>query len=144
MPVAEPASAAAPVAPEGSGPMGRLSTHVLDTSRGKPAEAVPLKLYRLGPGEARTLVATARTNADGRTDAPLLQGDAFAPGTYELVFDVAAYFGARESAGAKDSDGAEKPAFLDLVPLRFTLAEDTGYHVPLLVTPWGYSTYRGS
>lgn len=114
--------------------MGRLSTHVLDTARGRPASGVPVTLARLGPGEARTVLVETLTNADGRTDRPLLGPDDFAPGTYELVFDVAAYFG---------DTGVAMP-FLDRIPLRFTLGEDSAYHVPLLVSPWSYSTYRGS
>ena len=110
--------------------MGRLSTHVLDTAAGRPAAAVPVSLVRIGPDGARTLVCDTLTNADGRTDRPLLDQDTFETGTYELVFDVAAYFG--------------ESRFLGLVPLRVTLAEDSAYHVPLLVSPWSYSTYRGS
>lgn len=115
--------------------MGRLSTHVLDTARGRPAAGVPVTLHRLGPDGARTPVLAVRTNADGRTDAPLLAGTAFVPGTYELTFAVGAYF----------EDLAPGAPFLDTVPLRVTLAEADGhYHVPLLVSPWSYSTYRGS
>ncbi len=120
--------------------MGRLSTHVLDTMRGKPAAGVTVRLYRLGPAEQRALLATVATNADGRTDAPLLEGDAFSPGTYELVFGVAAYFDAKNGTDPAETG---KP-FLDEVPLRFTMIGDAAYHVPLLVTPWSYSTYRGS
>jgi 5-hydroxyisourate hydrolase len=106
---------------------GRLTTHVLDTAAGRPAAGVPVTLSREG-----TTVAHAVTNADGRTDAPLLEGEAFLPGVYELRFDVRAYF-------------ASTPGFLDEVPVRFTV-RDAGqrYHVPLLVSPWSYSTYRGS
>ena len=106
---------------------GRLTTHVLDTAHGRPAAGIPVELARLD-GEARELLASVTTNADGRTDAPLLE--ALEPGTYELVFSVGAYF----------SEG-----FLDRVPVRFTIADaDAHYHVPLLVSPWSYSTYRGS
>jgi 5-hydroxyisourate hydrolase len=113
---------------------GRLTTHVLDTARGRPAEGVPIELVREPDGSAET-VASTRTNADGRTDAPLLMDDAFAPGAYELRFDVGEYF-----RGA----GLETP-FLERVPVRFQIADaDAHYHVPLLVSPWSYSTYRGS
>ncbi len=123
--------------------MGRLSTHVLDTSRGRPAEGVSIRLYRLGAKEDRVLLKTAITNKDGRTDTPLLQGDAFDCGTYELLFDVGAYFGANDGADSEAGTAARDP-FLRLIPLRFTMGEDAVYHVPLLVTPWSYSTYRGS
>ena len=117
--------------------MGRLSTHVLDTANGRPARGVAIELLAV-EGEGRRSVVRTATNADGRTDAPLMTGDAFRTGTYELVFDVGAYF---RSLGAATAD----PPFLDLVPIRFTLAEPDGhYHVPLLVSPWSYSTYRGS
>ncbi|WP_237476497.1 hydroxyisourate hydrolase [Lichenibacterium dinghuense] len=115
--------------------MGRLSTHVLDTARGRPAAGVPVTLDRIAADGARSRVAVAVTNADGRTDAPLLAGDAFAAGTYELVFAVGSYF----------ADLAPGAPFLDVVPLRFTVSDPDGhYHVPLLVSPWSYSTYRGS
>ncbi len=117
--------------------MGRLSTHVLDTAHGGPAQGVAIELYAVR-GESRHLVARAETNADGRTDAPLLAGDAYRPGAYELVFHVGAYFRGRGAAGAD-------PPFLDQIPVRFAMAEADGhYHVPLLVSPWSYSTYRGS
>lgn len=116
--------------------MGRLSTHVLDTSIGRPAAGVSVRLMRVQDG-GEVEVARAVTNADGRTDQPLLSGDAYRPGTYVLHFDVRAYFSAR-------SPVAESP-FLDVVPIRFSMAEADGhYHVPLVVTPWSYSTYRGS
>jgi 5-hydroxyisourate hydrolase len=118
--------------------MARLSTHVLDTMNGRPAAGVKIALYRLD-GEARRLVKEAVTNADGRTDAPLLAGDDYQPGQYELVFRIGDYF--REQGGA----ALPQPAFLDVVPLRFGIAEADGhYHVPLLASPWSYSTYRGS
>lgn len=118
--------------------MGRLSTHVLDTANGCPAPGMKVELYRIDLGGARTLIKSGATNADGRTDAPLLVDAAFAVGTYELVFDVAAYFKTR---GTKTAE----PPFLSQVPLRFTIADPNGhYHVPLLVSPWSYSTYRGS
>jgi len=117
--------------------MGRLSTHVLDTMNGKPAAGVTVELYAL-EGEARRLVKKVVTNADGRTDAPLLIGEEFRPGQYELVFQAGDYF---RRLGA----ALPQPAFLDAVPIRFGLAEPDGhYHVPLLVSPWSFSTYRGS
>lgn len=117
---------------------GRLTTHVLDTAGGRPAAGVPIELWRIDSGGARRLVASAVTNADGRTDAPLLAGADLLVGGYELVFAVGAYFAAQ--AGPTPS-----PPFLDQVPVRFGIA-DAGahYHVPLLVSPWAYSTYRGS
>src|SRR5438128_1132017 len=114
--------------------MGRLTTHVLDTASGKPAAGVRVTLHR--DGEAAPLIEGA-TNADGRMDKPLLEGAAFKNGQYELTFRVGDYFRAN---GVTLSD----PAFLDVIPLRFSIAEDAHYHVPLLVSPYGYSTYRGS
>jgi hydroxyisourate hydrolase len=114
---------------------GRLTTHVLDTARGRPAEGMAIELFR--QGERERLVAT-RTNADGRTDAPLLADGELRAGSYELVFDVGSYF-----AGA--GLASEDEPFLGLVPVRFGIADPgAGYHVPLLVSPWSYSTYRGS
>lgn len=116
---------------------GRLTTHVLDTAHGRPGMGIGVALYRLD-GDNRTLVTETRTNTDGRCDAPLLAGDAFRPGTYELVFATGAYF---RTAGVVLTD----PPFLDQVPIRFGIAHaDQHYHVPLLVSPWSYSTYRGS
>jgi 5-hydroxyisourate hydrolase len=112
--------------------MARLTTHVLDTAAGQPASGVRVVLRHDG-----VVLADARTNADGRTDKPLLEGPAFKPGTYELTFHVGDYFRARGTALAD-------PPFLDVVPLRFSIADDANYHVPLLVSPFGYSTYRGS
>ncbi|GJD50198.1 5-hydroxyisourate hydrolase [Methylobacterium crusticola] len=113
----------------------RLTTHVLDTAHGRPATGVTVRLARLSGG-AREELAQAVTNADGRCDAPLLAGEAMRPGTYELVFAVGAYF-----AGA----AAERPGYLDEVPVRFTIEPGLGhYHVPLLIAPYAYSTYRGS
>jgi 5-hydroxyisourate hydrolase len=119
---------------------GKLSTHVLDTASGKPAHGMRLTLYRATPGSgALELVKQAVTNADGRTDELLLGPDAMAKGTYELHFEVAAYF-----AGKQATPPGELP-FLDVVPIRFSISDiEAGYHVPLLVTPWSYSTYRGS
>jgi 5-hydroxyisourate hydrolase len=116
--------------------MGRLSTHVLDTMHGTPAAGVRIELYALG--EEKRLVASATTNADGRTDAPLLSGNALATGAYELLFHVGDYFRAKGAA-------LPSPAFLDAVPVRFGVADSSAhYHVPLLVSPFAYSTYRGS
>lgn len=110
---------------------GKLSTHVLDIAAGKPAAGVKIELHRLGSG-APEFLAAAVTNHDGRTDAPLLAGDAMQPGIYELTFHIGAYFGAAD-------------AFLDVVPLRFRIGDPAAhYHVPLLCSPWAYSTYRGS
>ncbi len=117
---------------------GRLTTHVLDTASGKPAQAISVSLYALEGSGARRLIKTVSTNADGRCDAPLLAGAELARGAYELVFEVAAYF---RAAGVALSD----PPFLDVVPIRFGIADDSAhYHVPLLISPYGYSTYRGS
>jgi 5-hydroxyisourate hydrolase len=117
--------------------MGRLSTHVLDTANGKPARGIAIELFAIEGGQRRSILRTS-TNADGRTDAPLMIGEAFRTGTYELVFSVGAYF---KSLGTATAD----PPFLDIVPIRFAIAEPDGhYHVPLLVSPWSYSTYRGS
>ncbi len=116
--------------------MGRLTTHVLDTAQGCPAAGVDVALYRVQP--ERTLLAEARTNADGRLDAPILDADSFTPGSYELVFQAGEYF----RGCAID---LPDPAFVDEVVLRFGIADaDAHYHVPLLVSPWSYSTYRGS
>jgi 2-oxo-4-hydroxy-4-carboxy-5-ureidoimidazoline decarboxylase len=113
---------------------GWLSTHVLDTMRGQPAAGIPLELYEIGASE-RALLVSATTNADGRTDRPLLSGGPLRIGTYELLFFLGEHF-----AGAMAD-----PPFLDTVPIRFSIAEaESHYHVPLLVTPWSYSTYRGS
>jgi 5-hydroxyisourate hydrolase len=123
--------------------MGRLSTHVLDVSSGRPAGGVMVELRRLAPGGAVEPLVRTTTNEDGRTDAPLLAGGDFRPGSYELVFHIGDYFRAQETAG-KTAELAD-PAFLDQVPIRFGIADPDGhYHVPLLVSPWSYSTYRGS
>ena len=117
--------------------MGRLSTHVLDTSIGKPAVGMKVELSVLENGRWR-LLKTAHTNSDGRTDEPLLAGAGMRTGEFKLVFHVADYFRAQ---GLSLPD----PPFLDRVPLRFGIAEGDGnYHVPLACTPWSYSTYRGS
>ena len=113
---------------------GYLTTHVLDTARGCPAAGLRIDLWRI-EGEARRHLATRVTNADGRTDLPILPAEAFAPGTYELVFRAGVYLRAA---------GLMPTPFLDDVPIRFEMAEDAHYHVPLLLSPYGYSTYRGS
>lgn len=114
-----------------------LTTHVLDISRGRPAKDVRIDLYRLQDGRPE-LICTERTNMDGRLPGPLLSGTAFKPGTYELLFHVGEYF---RAAGVELAE----PPFLDQVPIRFGVAsDDLHYHVPLLIAPWGYNTYRGS
>ncbi|MBC7698969.1 hydroxyisourate hydrolase [Aquabacterium sp.] len=125
-----------PNPPIASAPSGRLTTHVLDTVHGHPAAGMSVALYVM-QGEW-ALIKQARTNADGRLDAPLLAGHDLVPGRYRLVFDVEAYF---RHMGVD----LPKPAFLGQVPLDFGIADGTvHYHVPLLVSPWAYSTYRGS
>ncbi len=117
--------------------MGYLTTHVLDTANGCPAAGMAVKLYRLD-GERATLLKAITLNADGRSDGRLLDGADFAKGRYRLVFGVAAYFRARGAALAD-------PPFLDEVPLDFGIGSpDDHYHVPLLASPWSFSTYRGS
>jgi 2-oxo-4-hydroxy-4-carboxy-5-ureidoimidazoline decarboxylase len=117
---------------------GRLSTHVLDTHSGRPAAGVRVELLELSANGEQRVMARAATNRDGRTDAPLIAGQPLPIGGYELRFHVGEYF-ARLAARLDD------PPFLDVVPVRFAVAEPEGdYHVPLLVTPWSYSTYRGS
>ena len=115
---------------------GYLTTHVLDTARGVPAKGLRIDLYRID-GDARTHLKTLQTNDDGRTDEQILPADQFATGTYELVFHAGAYLAA---SGAEDAE----PRFLDVIPIRFGMAEASHYHVPLLLSPFGYSTYRGS
>jgi 5-hydroxyisourate hydrolase len=115
----------------------KLSTHVLDTAHGCPAQGMKIELWSLD-GDDRTLVTTAKTNADGRTDQPLLSADEIRPGQYEIIFFVGDYFVAKGTP-------LPKTRFLDKVPVRFGIADvGTGYHVPLLCSPWAYSTYRGS
>ena len=117
--------------------MGQLTTHVLDTANGCPAAGMRVRLYALAGG-APTLLKELTLNHDGRADAPLLEGDTMRAGSYRLEFDVAAYFRARGAALAD-------PPFLDTVPLDFGLADTAAhYHVPLLASPWSYSSYRGS
>jgi hydroxyisourate hydrolase len=118
--------------------MAGLSTHVLDIVRGGPAEGVEIELYSLGEDGSRLSLARARTNADGRTDAPLISAAAARIGTFELVFHIGDYF---RRSGARTAE----PAFLDAIPIRFSVADPQAhYHVPLLASPWSYSTYRGS
>lgn len=122
--------------------MAGLTTHVLDTAHGHPAAGLRIELARLEASGERRLIKAVRTNADGRTDEPLLGADEARPGTYEISFEVGEYFAALAAKGrAEISD----PPFLDRVPVRFGLADPSAhYHVPLLVSPWSYSTYRGS
>ena len=115
---------------------GFLTTHVLDTARGRPAAGVRIVLWKL-TGAGREEVAESVTNADGRTDAPILPRERFETGTWELVFHAGDYLRATGQAGAE-------PLFLDEVPIRFGMAEAAHYHVPLLLSPFGYATYRGS
>jgi len=116
---------------------GYLTTHVLDTARGCPAEGIEIALYKVSAG-AREKVAQTVTNSDGRTDSPILPAERFATGSYELVFYCGDYLRATGQAG-------EDPLFLDEVPIRFGMSEaESHYHVPLLLSPYGYSTYRGS
>ena len=112
--------------------MGKLTTHVLDTGLGTPAAGLRIELYRDGDR-----LRDVRTNADGRVDGPLLEGADFQIGSYELVFHAGDYL---------DGTGQDLPApkFLDVIPLRFGISEDSHYHVPLLLSAFGYSTYRGS
>jgi 5-hydroxyisourate hydrolase len=117
---------------------GRLTTHILDTAAGKPAAGVVISLHAIGSDGAATLVSHHVTNADGRCDAPILSGSSMKAGVYELVFDIADYFRANGATLAE-------PPFLDRIPIRFGLADASAhYHVPLLVSPYGFSTYRGS
>lgn len=115
---------------------GYLTTHVLDTARGCPAKGIKIELFRV-QGDARQHLISLVTNEDGRTDQQMLPADAFEPGTYEIVFHAGAYLDAIGVA-------PEAPRFLDIIPIRFGISEATHYHVPLLLSPFGYSTYRGS
>ena len=114
--------------------MKRLTTHVLDTASGKPGSNIKVELISL-KGEARTLIKTLITNDDGRTDEPFLESHSFDQGVWELLFHVGDYFA--------ESDKSS-PTFLHEIPIRFGIGTDAHYHVPLLVSPWSYSTYRGS
>ena len=116
---------------------GYLTTHVLDTARGCPAEGLSITLYRV-EGGTRTELAQMQTNTDGRTDSPILPQGEFATGTYELEFDAGGYLRATGQT-------VEEPLFLDIVPIRFGISDpEAHYHVPLLLSSYGYSTYRGS
>lgn len=115
---------------------GYLTTHVLDTARGCPAAGIKIVLYRV-TGNSHRKIAEAQTNADGRTDTPILPKESFTPGTYELIFFAGDYL--RETGQV-----SEDPLFLDQIPIRFGMAENDHYHVPLLLSPYGMSTYRGS
>ncbi|MGX0903963.1 5-hydroxyisourate hydrolase [Roseovarius sp. MBR-79] len=115
---------------------GYLTTHVLDTARGCPAEGLRIELYRI-EDERRTHLRTLMTNADGRTDGQILPAEEFATGVYELVFHAGAYL---DACGTPP----ETPRFLDVIPIRFGMSEASHYHVPLLLSPFGYATYRGS
>ncbi len=113
--------------------MGKLTTHVLDTALGKPAKGLVIDVYQAG-----TLLRSITTNADGRVDAPLLEGDALKVGQYELRFHAGDYL-------RKTTVGLVEPLFLDIIPISFGISSaDQNYHVPLLLSPFGYSTYRGS
>ncbi|MBC9245830.1 hydroxyisourate hydrolase [Paracoccus sp. 11-3] len=115
---------------------GYLTTHVLDTARGRPAEGMDIVLFRLN-GDQRTELARMRTNSDGRTDKQILPEAAFDTGTYELEFHAGAWM---DATGVE----AESPRFLDVIPIRFGMSQQDHYHVPLLISPFGFSTYRGS
>jgi 5-hydroxyisourate hydrolase len=112
--------------------LGRLTTHVLNTADGVPAASMVVELFRGGERLCET-----KTNADGRCDAPLLEGDAFTPGVYTLSFHAAAYF---HNRGARQTE----PAFLDVIDITVGLTGEGNVHIPLLVSPWSYATYRGS
>ncbi|QTF92079.1 hydroxyisourate hydrolase [Halomonas sp. BM-2019] len=117
--------------------MGRLTTHVLDTAQGRPGEGIRIEVYRLEDND-RTRLKEVVTNDDGRCDAPILEGSDFRVGEYELVFHAGDYL-------RQQGIAAEEPRFLDVIPLRFGVADAAAhYHVPLLLSPYGYSTYRGS
>jgi 5-hydroxyisourate hydrolase-like protein (transthyretin family) len=139
---------------------GKLSTHVLDTAKGRPAAGLKIQLWRIEAKERR-LLKEAVTNKDGRTETPLLSGDELKPGLYELVFQIGPYFqglsrhseaeadlSRRSPSAARDAEGTEttsQETFLGDVPVRFRiLNSEENYHVPLLVSPWSYTTYRGS
>lgn len=116
---------------------GYLTTHVLDAARGVPAEGMHIVLYRLD-GTQREVVAAKHTNADGRTDAPILPQASFKTGTYELVFHAGDYL-------RQTGQGGAEPLFLDEIPIRFGMSDRSAhYHVPLLLSPYAFSTYRGS
>ena len=119
----------------GKAPAGRLTTHVLDTAEGRPAVGMTLTLYRI-EGPDRRVLGRFRTNADGRCDAPLIQGDALRPGVYEILFLVGEWRASRGEPGV---------GFYEEIPIRFRIADPHGHiHVPLILSPFGYATYRGS
>ncbi len=118
--------------------LGQLTTHVLDTAQGRPAASMTIQLWRIASTHERIYVKTVHTTATGRTEEPLLIGEEMSVGVYELLFAVGAYF-------VQQLLETPMPPFLDEVPIRFGIADvDAHYHVPLLVSPWAYSTYRGS
>jgi hydroxyisourate hydrolase len=122
---------------------GKLSTHVLDTARGRPAAGLKIELWRIGSNE-RQLLKEVVTNQDGRTEMPLLSGDGLKTGIYELVFQVGPYFQDLSRRSAAKEEVTEDP-FLEDVPVRFRILNPgENYHIPLLVSPWSYTTYRGS
>jgi 5-hydroxyisourate hydrolase len=117
---------------------GKITTHVLDLSMGKPASGVLVELWKVGPDNNFDFIQTSFTNEDGRVNQPLLEGSSMKKGIYEIRFHVGEYFQKRDSLHGE-------PSFLDCVPIRFGISEPTShYHVPLLISPGGYSTYRGS
>lgn len=116
--------------------MGALTTHVLDTALGAPAAGLKIALYRVS-GNSHRRIGEFETNADGRVDTPLLEGASFKPGQYELIFFAGEYLD-------RTGQSLPEPKFLDQIPLRFGISDDSHYHVPLLLSPFGYSTYRGS
>lgn len=116
--------------------MGKLTTHILDVRNGKPAAGIAITLYKVA-GSTMKLIGQFISNNDGRTDHPLLEGSAFEPGEYQIEFDVQAYFSGQCGEGA--------PSFLNIIPIRFGVSDASDhYHVPLVCSPWTYSTYRGS
>jgi 5-hydroxyisourate hydrolase len=118
--------------------MGKLSTHVLDTTIGKPGQGIRLELFKISSQDQKTLVISATTNSDGRCDQPLLEGANFLAGEYQIEFDIGKYF-------EKRHQHTHELPFLNKVVIRFGVGSgDENYHVPLVVTPWSYSTYRGS
>lgn len=115
---------------------GYLTTHVLDTARGCPAQGLKIELFAID-GDSRTHLKTLVTNHDGRTDEQIMPAETFSTGTFELVFHAGAYL---DAIGTPPED----PRFLNIIPIRFGMSEASHYHVPLLLSPFGYSTYRGS
>jgi len=115
---------------------GYLTTHVLDTAKGCPAEGLRIELFRIS-GDGRTHLRTMETNSDGRTDTQILPAEDFATGEYELVFHAGDYLDVCDTP-------PENPRFLNIIPIRFGMSQASHYHVPLLLSPFGYSTYRGS